>query len=112
MQYVHGENSAEQNKSHNTYEMAHYLGEIQNRIQRIWESTENCNHNDCEREKNDTQKRETWCIVIESIPFSTEIRFPRKQGRKSQMPKPKMTNQDLSFISYNSLPFNQQHKCL
>lgn len=51
MQYVHGENSAEQNKSHNTYEMAHYLGEIQNRIQRIWESTENCNHNDCERKK-------------------------------------------------------------
>lgn len=64
------------------------------------------------REKNDTQKRENRCIVIESIPFSTEIRFPKKQDRKSQMPKTKMTNQDLSFISNNSLPFNRQHKCL
>lgn len=49
MQYVHGENSAEQNKSRNTYEMAHYLGEIQNKTQRIGESTKNCNHNCYER---------------------------------------------------------------
>lgn len=51
-------------------------------------------------------KRETQYIVIESIPWSTEIRFPKKQSRKSKMPMKKMDCQDQSSISNSNLTCN------
>lgn len=107
---MHGKNLAEQNKLYNTYGMTHCLGEIQNRTQRRGKSTENCNHNNYKRKM--ILKTESQYIVIESIPCSTEIRFPKKQGRKSQMPTKKIDSQDQSSISNSNSAFNLQNKWL
>ena len=60
------------------------LGKYKTEYKEEGEITENCNHNNYE--KNGAGKEKfSKNTIIESIPCSAQIRFPKKPGRKSQM---------------------------
>lgn len=107
---MRGDNSAEQNKLHNTYGMTHCLGEIQNRTQRRGKSTKNCNHNNYERKMILRKRSSVYCNGINPMQHRNQI--PQEAGRKSQMPTNRADRQDQSSTSNSNLPFKLQHKCL
>lgn len=97
MQY--GENSAEQNKLHNTYGMTHCLGEIQNRTQRRRKSTENCNHNNYERKMMLKKRNLVYCNRINLRQHNNQIPQEARQ-EKAKCQQQKKNGQPGSIILF------------
>ena len=82
---MHGKKSAEQNKLHQYFQNDLLpWGNTKQSTKKMEKITENCNHNNYEKNGTGIEKL-SKNTIIESIPCSAQIRFPKKPGRKSQM---------------------------